>query len=83
MESIVPIIDVQAYLDKTPGKWEQECKKVAESLHQFGILIFKDPRINDQDNDEYLDLMETYFALQSQKRDRGIELKDSRPDLNF
>ena len=25
----VPIIDVQAYLDKNPDKWELECKKVA------------------------------------------------------
>jgi hypothetical protein len=26
-----------------PG-WEQECKKVAHCLHEYGVLIFKDPR---------------------------------------
>jgi hypothetical protein len=43
----VPIIDVEAYLSQIPGKWEIECQKVAESLHNFGILIFKDPRANE------------------------------------
>ena len=31
-EAQIPIIDVQVYLDKSLG-WEDECKKVAESLH--------------------------------------------------
>ena len=42
----VPIIDVQTYLEKLPG-WEEECRKVAYSLHKYGILIFKDPRANE------------------------------------
>jgi len=57
----VPVIDVEAFLNRVPGKWEEECKKVAESLHKFGILIWKDPRVVEKDNDEYLDLMEQYF----------------------
>lgn len=63
MESFedVPIIDVAAYLDKDSETSTIECKKVAESLHKFGILIIKDPRIDEQDNEDYLDLMESYF----------------------
>lgn len=39
----VPIIDVAKFLNKEEG-WETECDKVAECLHKYGILIFKDPR---------------------------------------
>jgi len=39
----VPIIDVKKFLNKEDG-WEYECEKVAESLHKYGILIFRDPR---------------------------------------
>ena len=38
-----------------------ECQKVAESLHKFGILIWKDPRVNEKDNEDYLDMVEQYF----------------------
>ena len=64
MESFenVPVIDFATYFDKnsaTPdGRWEEECKKVADSFHNFGILIVRDPRVHEKDNDEYIDLME-------------------------
>jgi hypothetical protein len=49
MESLseVPVIDVGAYLNQVEGKWEEQCKLAAQSLHQFGILIWKDPRVNE------------------------------------
>jgi hypothetical protein len=63
---IFPIIDVEKYLEKLPG-WEEECKKVAECLHLYGILIFKDPRAKEQANEDYIDLMESYFKETSEK----------------
>lgn len=37
----IPIIDVQEYINNGKTASEQ-CRKVAESLHQHGILIVKD-----------------------------------------
>lgn len=37
----IPIIDVQEYMSNGKSAKEQ-CRKVAESLHQHGILIVKD-----------------------------------------
>lgn len=37
----IPIIDVQEYINNGKSATEQ-CRKVAESLHQHGILIVKD-----------------------------------------
>ena len=78
----IPIIDVQKYLDKSEG-WEQECKNVAYSFHKFGILKFKDPRVNQDDNDVFLNLIEKYFDDTSKKFYAGENLKDARPDLCY
>ena len=69
----IPIIDVKTYLEKLPG-WELECQKVADSLHNYGILIFKDPRANEQENEDYIDLMENYFDRASKKLYSGENL---------
>lgn len=39
-----------------------ECRKVAECFHRFGIILIRDPRVEMKDNDDYIDLMEQYFA---------------------
>ena len=68
----VPIIDVALYLNKENAEaYHNECRKVAESLHRYGILIWKDPRVNHQDNEEYIDLMEQYFKVTSEKFYKG------------
>jgi hypothetical protein len=57
----VPIINATAFLSDDPEISLIECKKVALSLHNYGILIWKDPRVNESDNEDYIDLMENYF----------------------
>eukprot|EP00347_Sterkiella_histriomuscorum_P013073 403366126 len=78
----VPIIDVEKYLNKEDG-WEVECDKVAECLHKFGILIFKDPRAKEQDNEDYIDLMEQYFDKTSEIYYNGKKLDDAKPEFNY
>jgi hypothetical protein len=41
----VPIVDVEPYLKGQPNT-QDTCKQVAESLHKYGCLIIKDPRVN-------------------------------------
>lgn len=78
----VPIIDVEKYLQRLPG-WEIECEKVAESLHKYGILIFKDPRANEQENEDYIDLMEKYFDKTSKIYYDGQKVNDAKPEFNY
>ena len=78
----MPIIDVKTYLEKLPG-WEDECKKVAHCLHKYGILVFRDPRAKESDNDEYIDLMEQYFKKTSDKYYSGENLADAKPEYHF
>ena len=78
----IPVIDAVKYINKEEG-WEQECKNVAYSFHKFGILKFKDPRVQPEDNDVFLDLIENYFDQTSKKYYAGEKLVDSRPDLCY
>ena len=55
-----PMIDVQAYFEQS-ASWEDECLKVAASLHKFGVLIVKDPRVKPEVNEQYIDMVENYF----------------------
>ena len=41
----IPVIDSQIYIEQREG-WEEECRKVAESFHKYGIVKLKDPRVN-------------------------------------
>jgi hypothetical protein len=59
----LPVIDLSQYMgqDVKSDQVKYLCNQVAESLHQNGILIIKDPRVDEHDNDEYIDMMEKYF----------------------
>jgi isopenicillin N synthase-like dioxygenase len=77
-----PIINVAAFLNDTEEK-EAECKKVADSLHKYGILILNDPRIEEKDNDEYIEMMEKYFENRGDQFYNKEELKEARPDIHY
>jgi isopenicillin N synthase-like dioxygenase len=53
-------------------------KKVVESLHNTGCLIVRDPIVTEEDNNRFLDLMESYFEQES-----DIKLRDARPELGY
>ena len=83
MEAVdAPVIDVAAFINGTEAK-DEECKKVVESLHKYGILIMKDPRINEEDNEEYLTLLEKYFETRGSQFYAGEELKEARPEIHY
>jgi hypothetical protein len=78
----IPVIDAQKYLTKAEG-WEIECQNVAYSFHKFGICKLSDPRVNEKDNSDYIDIVEQYFDNISKKHYAGEKLKDVRPELCY
>ena len=73
----LPIIDVAAYLEKRPG-WEAECEKVVRCLQLYGILIVKDPRVEESRNETFMDMLEDYFA-----QEEADKKPDIHPELMF
>jgi non-haem dioxygenase in morphine synthesis N-terminal len=70
------VIDFTAYLNGDgPGDLP---KRVLESLRNTSCLVVKDPRVTEQQNEDFLDLMESYFSLPREQK-----MKDARPELSY
>jgi isopenicillin N synthase-like dioxygenase len=63
-QSVVPVVDVSNFL-KESGNYTKDCKTVTEALHKYGCLIIKDPRVNAEQNNKFLDQMEQFFQRRS------------------
>ncbi|KAJ4765019.1 2-oxoglutarate (2OG) and Fe(II)-dependent oxygenase superfamily protein [Rhynchospora pubera] len=83
----LPVVDLAPYLEivecSDPTAEEEAhlrsmCAAVSASLRDTGALIVKDPRCTAQDNDRFLDMMESYF-------ERSDEFKrlQERPQLHY
>lgn len=82
----VPVIDMEKFMtcsDERAPEIQQLCKDVVESLHKYGILIVKDPRAVEQDNNDYIDLMERYFESRGNKLYAGETVEDFKPEYHF
>ena len=82
----IPIVDLKTYMtaDSTATPEIQAlCKQVSEGFHKYGIIIIRDPRVDMQDNSEYINLMEKYFNNVSKPYYEGGELKDVKPEYHY
>ena len=81
----MPVIDLDLYL-RSGNQTEAaraECVKVAECFHRYGILLVKDPRVDMADNEDYIDLMEAYFAQAGAKYDNGEPVAEVKPECHY
>lgn len=74
----LPTIQLKTFFDrdKDPAAYAAECAKVADALHNYGVVVLADPRVNEADNSIFLDMMERYFELSD-----GV--RDARPEFHF
>lgn len=79
----VPTFDLSPVLARQPGGGQDSeylslCAGIAQSLHETGCVIVRDPRVTSADNDRFLDLMERYFS-----QSREAKRSEERPDLFY
>ena len=74
----VPIVDVTPFLTES-GNYTNDCKTVAEALHKYGCLIIKDPRVNVEQNNKFIDMMEKFFQKRSKEFYAGKPVPDVFP----
>jgi isopenicillin N synthase-like dioxygenase len=78
----IPSIDASLLLSNHPKKLE-ECRKAVEILHQTGVMILKDPRVDEKENDRFLDMMEKYYESRSKTFYAGGKLLESNPAAGY
>jgi len=73
------IVDVSHFLSQkdSPAALE-DCKLLAQTLKQTSCLIIKDPRVSEEDNNRFLDVMEKYYGLPHE-----VKMKDVHPELHY
>lgn len=78
----VPIVDVKNFLTES-GDYTQDCKTVAEALRTYGCLVIKDPRVNAQQNNTFIDMMEQFFQKRSKELYANHPVPDIFPEYDF
>lgn len=74
----LPVIDFRSFDNRVNDKdaYMAECKKVADALHKYGLCVVRDPRVQESENNIFVEMMERYFELSD-----GI--RDARPEYAF
>eukprot|EP01035_Chromulina_nebulosa_P042156 gene42156-57083_t len=83
----LPIIELSSFFEVLENKeldqqnavterYLEQCKNVAKCLHSYGIVIIRDPRVSEANNERFLDMMERYFESSD-----GIV--DARPQFHY
>lgn len=78
----LPVVDAALLLSKSP-KMVDECRKAVDCMHKTGVMVLRDSRVDDSENEEFLDMMERYYEMSSQKYYRDGSLPDSRPSAGY
>lgn len=64
--------------DEIDPELKNLCAEVSRTLRETGALVVKDPRCSAQDNDRFIDMMETYF-----ERSQEFKRLQERPHLHY
>ncbi|RKO95648.1 hypothetical protein CAUPRSCDRAFT_2547, partial [Caulochytrium protostelioides] len=75
----LPVIDLAVWLtDPTSAASMAECRKAAQALETYSAFALRDPRVREEDNARFLDMMEDYFAQPTAAKQR-----DARPEYGY
>jgi len=73
------VVDVSNFLkDKSSQTSVADCQLLAQTLKETSCLIIKDPRVSEEDNNKFLDMMERYYDLPHETK-----MKDVHPELSY
>jgi isopenicillin N synthase-like dioxygenase len=74
----LPIVSLEALVNRVnnPEAFDTECSLAADALRDFGCVAVRDARVNIEDNETFLSMMEKYFEMSDGKR-------DARPELHY
>ncbi len=74
----LPTIELSSFFsrDTNVDNYKAECAKVADALHKYGLCIVRDPRVKEEHNNKFLDMMEVYFG-------KSDGIRDARPEYHY
>jgi isopenicillin N synthase-like dioxygenase len=58
----LPLVDADVFRSGDAAAADAEAAKLAQALHAYGVLLLRDSRVTEADNDAFLDLLERYMG---------------------
>jgi hypothetical protein len=86
---VVNVAGMVSYVESNPGYTSvpeeiyQECLRVANSFHYTGVLVIRDPRVNENDNWKFIDLLERYYNRASSQYYNGLVIPEVKPEYHY
>jgi isopenicillin N synthase-like dioxygenase len=75
----VGVVDISSFLtNKNDVASKEACKQLARILKETSCVIIKDPRVSEDDNNKFLDMMERYYDQPEEKK-----MKDVHPEIYY
>jgi isopenicillin N synthase-like dioxygenase len=77
----LPVIELAQWLGRkgdSDAAVQEMAKKVADCFQRTGVVIVRDPRVSEDDNNRFVDLMERYYDQPDE-----VKVKDARPELHY
>jgi len=73
-------VDISSFVmgQKNSQESLEACQKLAQNLMETSCLIIKDPRVSEEDNNRFLDMMERYYD-----QPQETKMKDVHPELSY
>jgi isopenicillin N synthase-like dioxygenase len=78
----LPVFNLDSYLNSSSTTSDEDvqnlCAALAFCLRESGAIVIRDPRCDERDNEQFLDLMERYFSQSIEDK-----MKDVHPELMY
>ncbi|GJQ15470.1 hypothetical protein GpartN1_g7261.t1 [Galdieria partita] len=73
----LPVFSLDKFLENSGNRFD-DCSSLADAFHTYGAVVIRDGRLDERENEKYLDLMERYF-----EQPRELKMNDSRVELHY
>jgi isopenicillin N synthase-like dioxygenase len=79
----LPVISIDAFLkrdesEEAAAASAEQCALAAKAFREYGCLVVKDSRVKEEQNQNFLDMLEDYFD-----RPNDTKMTEVRPDVSY
>ena len=66
-----------------PDTLRADCERVSNSFHHTGVLVVRDPRVNESENWRFIDMLEQYYIRAASQHYSNQLVPEVKPELHY
>lgn len=83
VSSMLEYITANPSYTSVPDPIYTDCVRIANSFHHTGVVVIRDPRVNENDNWKFIELLERYYTRAANQLYNGVVVPEVRPELHY